>query len=246
MSAEIVRVVVSQAEGLTGSLVTGTWEGADAEARGNAALQRVARRAPENGTYFKTDVEFRMVYDLTSRHDVTRQGTDETIRTHAVQWLAWASVGQTDEADRDIAWACAVLLDREMARAEQANARRCQETCQAGRGTCPTHTEARQRGLGATTGTGVERLRFSEWMKRERPDGRGRIVIGGPEGVTDIIEFDDVVCDHCNTTIPAMQDDGTETVVGVDGDDALCPSCTVRREARRNNGPGAPYIEEAG
>lgn len=74
----------------------------------------------------------------------------------------------------------------------------------------------------------IERLTFSEFMKRFRPDGKGHIYIHCPGDYADI-SFDEVVCDLCNAEIPPMieKEDGTseESAVYMDGDYALCKRC---------------------
>ena len=74
----------------------------------------------------------------------------------------------------------------------------------------------------------IEKLAFSEFVKRFRPDGKGHIYVGLPGDYADI-EFNEVVCDFCNAEIPPKieKEDGIneESTVYMDGDYALCRNC---------------------
>ena len=67
----------------------------------------------------------------------------------------------------------------------------------------------------------VEILTFTEWMAKYRPDGKGRITVGG----FDPIEFTEVICDLCNAEISPKDRDGNETIMHVKGSYTLCPKC---------------------
>jgi hypothetical protein len=68
---------------------------------------------------------------------------------------------------------------------------------------------------------GFEKLLFSEWMKRFRPDGIGRIIVGASKP----IEFTEVVCDFCNDEILPQKEDGTENEVFYTDGYSVCKSC---------------------
>ena len=76
--------------------------------------------------------------------------------------------------------------------------------------------------------------RFRDWMRKYRPDGKGRIVVGGysvgqcgelvPEDTKEIT-FTEVVCDFCNAEIPPTDGEGRESTVYVSDNNALCAQC---------------------
>lgn len=66
-----------------------------------------------------------------------------------------------------------------------------------------------------------EKMRFSDWMTRFRPDGVGRIQVAG----FDPIEFEEVVCDFCNEEIPPTKEDGTENDVFYTDGYSVCKTC---------------------
>lgn len=86
----------------------------------------------------------------------------------------------------------------------------------------------------------LTKMSFTDWMRKYRPDGIGRISVGGcdekmqPVGKQTVVEFTEVVCDFCNAEILPKRKDGTETVIGMQYNNSLCPSCTAEQEKKAN------------
>lgn len=82
----------------------------------------------------------------------------------------------------------------------------------------------------------LTKMSFTDWMRRYRPDGIGRIAVGQcdanmkPIGKQDVITFTEVVCDFCNAEIFPKRKDGTETVIGMQFNNSLCEECTAKQE----------------
>jgi hypothetical protein len=74
--------------------------------------------------------------------------------------------------------------------------------------------------------------RRSVWIKTFWPDGKGHILIGDGDVVTDDIPVDEPTCDWCNSDAGANREDGSEGLVFFDGADSLCRECGAKAERR--------------
>jgi len=78
----------------------------------------------------------------------------------------------------------------------------------------------------------MTKYKFSDWMKKYRPDGVGRCFIQGlddgmnPAGIPELVsEFTEVICDYCNAEITPKDDEGNESFVWSDDNYSICKSC---------------------